>query len=509
MSFAPLCPLVMVFALLTTIVARHSHHFTETPEASVREILRAGTDVDCGHFVLENIQSAIDKGVVTVEDVDLAISRQFRLRMRLSHFDPEGPLQKIPMSDVCSDFSIDLSHDGLVQSATLLKNDGDTLPLSAKEAGSIVVIGPNSELGQATASYYGPERHCLGNFTLVDAIKDYVEDTTTVAGVDEVLSEDISGIPDAVKAAEQADQVILAVGTDLTWAREAHDAESIAFTDAQAQLIEQVSAAAKKPVVLVMFTATPLDISDVLENKNIGAVLHVGQPSVTIKGAGDLLFGKVSPAGRMVQTVYKKEYMDMISIFDFNMRPGPSTFPRPDCTLIDDVDSCQRGTNPGRTYRFYTGEPVVEFGFGLSYTTFDYSVVDAKQTMDLKEVEKMLREAEEIGKIGTLKKNVKDESGFIIEVTNTGDMDADEVVLGFVTPPGAGTDGVPLKSLFAFERIHVKAGETETVTLVPGLTDYTIVQQDGVRVAREGKYTFEFGVKSGGAFTKLQQYAAV
>ena len=65
----------------------------------------------------------------------------------------------------------------------------------------------------------------------------------------------------------------------------------------------------------------------------------------------------------MVQTVYKKEYQDQISIFDFNMRPGPSSFPRPDCTQIDDPDSCERGTNPGRTYRFFTGEPVVPFGF--------------------------------------------------------------------------------------------------------------------------------------------------
>jgi len=422
--------------------------------------------------------------------------------MRLSHFDPEGPLQHIPMSEVCSDYSIDLSHDGLVQSATLLKNDASTLPLDTKDTSSIVVIGPNAELGQATASYYGPENHCLGNYTLVDAIKDYVKDTTTVAGVDKVLSEDVTGIPDAVKAAQNADQVVLAVGTDLTWAREGHDATSIAFTDAQTQLIEQVSAAAKKPVVLVIFTASPLDISDVMDNKNIGAVLHVGQPSVTIKGAGDLLFGKKSPAGRMVQTVYKKEYQDMISIFDFNMRPGPSTFPRPDCTLVDDVDSCDRGTNPGRTYRFFTGEPIVEFGYGLSYTSFDYKVIDAMPTVDLDKVKQLLKETEEVGKVGTTKKQAG--AGYIVDVTNTGEMDADEVVLGFVVPPGAGENGVPLKSLFGFERVHVKAGETVTVTLYPGLTDFTTVTEEGVRVAKEGTFRFEFGLEgtleNGGGF---------
>jgi hypothetical protein len=165
---------------------------------------------------------------------------------------------------------------------------------------------------------------------------------------------------------------------------------------------------------MVMYTATPLDISAQLANPKIGAVMHVGQPSSTINGVGELLFGtvrvfrqrftledaigshacslqasrrvtqwhssrmftpltgshcklrpnaegKTSPAGRTVQTVYPAEYQGMVSIFDFNMRPGPSEFPRPDC-----AGGCgsSMGTNPGRTHRFYTGEAVVPFGFG-------------------------------------------------------------------------------------------------------------------------------------------------
>merc|ERR1711935_1289443 len=87
-------------------------------------------------------------------------------------------------------------------------------------------------------------------------------------------------------------------------------------------------------------------------------------------GVGDVLFGKTVPAGRMVQTIYPEAYQDMISIFDFNMRPGASPFPRPDCPAP--YKSCTMGTNPGRTHRFYTGKAVVPFGFGLSYTTFTY-----------------------------------------------------------------------------------------------------------------------------------------
>ena len=101
-------------------------------------------------------------------------------------------------------------------------------------------------------------------------------------------------------------------------------------------------------------------------------MLHAGQPSVQMLGIGDLLFGKAVPAGRTIQTVLPASYADEISIFDFNMRPGPSVWPRPDCHLHPQ-SQCPNGTNPGRTYRFFTGVPIVPFGFGLSYTVFSYA----------------------------------------------------------------------------------------------------------------------------------------
>ncbi|GMH94018.1 hypothetical protein TrST_g4049 [Triparma strigata] len=485
----------------------NSHLYTDTPEETVRDVLRAGTDIDCGDFVGNNAQSALDKGVITEADIDERLTQAFRLRFRLQHFDPAGPLQSLSEDDiVCSDESIELSHDGLTQSAALLKNDAATLPFDQDSLEDVLVIGPNYNLSQSTASYYGPGNHCLDAFNIVDSIDQFV-DASGMFGVPDVLSDDTSGIEAAVDAAKKADQVVLAVGTDLTWAREGTDATSIAFTDAQAELIEKVSAAATKPVVLVIFTATPLDLTDVLANKNIGAVLHVGQPSVTIMGVGKILFGKTSPAGRMVQTVYKKEYQDQISIFDFNMRPGPSPFARPDCTE-ENYDDCEKGTNPGRTYRFFTGEPVLPFGFGLSYTSFDYEVVSAPKAISMAPVESMLAHTESQNKIFSSieESHSSTDAGYIVKVTNSGDMDADEVVLGFVTPPGAGKNGVPLKSLFGFERVHVKAGESVEVTLYPGLTDFTLVDESGARSAAHGEYSFSFGVEetfaSGGGFVK-------
>jgi len=243
-------------------------------------------------------------------------------------------------------------------------------------------------------------------------------------------------------------------------------------------------------------TATPLDISHVLAHPNVGALLHVGQPAVAVKGVGDVLFGVTPPAGRMIQTVYPKAYATAVSIFDFNMRPGPSAFPAPGCTLSP-ASSCPNGTNPGRTYRFYTGAPVVPFGYGLAYTTFRYKLHTAPQALSLAPVRNMLAQTAADGRtfvpLHAARASVP-LGGFAVNVTNTGHVDSDDVVLGFVTPPNAGKDGAPLKSLFGFERVHVKAGATVTVWLYPALTDFAPVDAAGKRHATAGEYTISFGV---------------
>lgn len=83
---------------------------------------------------------------------------------------------------------------------------------------------------------------------------------------------------------------------------------------------------------------------------------------------------------------------------------------------------------------------------------------------------------------------------YTVNVTNTGTVDADDVVLGFLKPPGAGENGVPLQSLWGFERIHVQAGATVTVSLYPSLTDFTQVNEAGVQEVLSGIYVFSFGV---------------
>jgi len=394
-----------------------------------------------------------------------------------------------------------------VQASALLKNVDGTLPYKASDMSgkTIAIIGPNTNLSKADTSYYGPRTPCDGQYwTLVDAVSQHAAangangvNVVSALGVPSVSSTDTSGIAAAVAMAKDADAVILAVGTDLTWAHEEHDASSIKFTDAQLQLMQQVAAAAKKPVVVITMTATPLDISAILSDNNVGAILHVGQPSVTILGVGELLFGKSSPAGRTVQTIYPGSYQDEISIFDFNMRPGPSSFPRPDC-------SGKNGTNPGRTHRFYTGKAVVPFGFGLSYTTFSYSPAsslgetDEEQVVSLDALREVLASTKEQGRTFPSAEMLSAKAplvNYFVDVKNTGNVDSDDVVLGFLVPPGAGENGVPLQTLFGFERVHVPAGQTVRVNIYPAMTDFAHTLLDGTKVPAVGDWKVKFGLK--------------
>jgi len=190
------------------------------------------------------------------------------------------------------------------------------------------------------------------------------------------------------------------------------------------------------------------------------------------------------------------------------MRPGPSNFPAPSCTT-QPQSKCPNATNPGRTYRFYTGETVLPFGYGLSYSTFSYSTArvdavsklplsatDASRPVSLAPVRALVERTKAAHRTFFAQAELDAAAPMVtyqVNVTNTGSVDADDAVLGFLTPPGNGTDGVPIKQLFGFERVHVKAGETVSVYLYPALSEFTQVNAAGLREVIAGEYSVGFG----------------
>ena len=293
-----------------------NHHYTNTPEESVQQILAAGTDSDCGGFMGEHLQSALDKKLVVEADLDARLKMLFRVRMRLGHFDPLGPLDKIPASAICDEAAIATARDSVAQSVTLVNKADKTIPPSNPTVKSVAVIGPSAKQPWSITSYYGPSSSCDGKYwTMVDAVQQYVNDTEYFAGLDATLSTNYSGIAAAAALAKTTDAVVVCVGTDLTSAHEEMDAVNITFPAAQWALVQAVAAAAAKPITVVIMTAVPLDISEVLALENVGAVIHAGQPSVQTLGIGDVIFGEKVPAGRLIQTVYPEAYAAEVSIF--------------------------------------------------------------------------------------------------------------------------------------------------------------------------------------------------
>ena len=189
---------------------------------------------------------------------------------------------------------------------------------------------------------------------------------------------------------------------------------------------------------------------------------------LVVLAVATVIFGQYNPGGRLPITFYPASYVDAVSMFDMQMRPS--------------------ATNPGRTYKFYTGQAVYEFGTGLSYTTFAYSWSNDTAISSFS--------------IGTLLKNNNNNHetrvtvrNFRVNVTNTGSMAGDDVVLAFVTPPQVPQNGQtpPIKQLFGFERVHLNVNETAEVFFALNTDALLSIARDGSKWLHPGLYCITIG----------------
>ena len=154
----------------------NTHKYAPTRTEAVRDVLGAGTDVDCGGFVSRHARAALDEGLIDENIINERLVNLFTVRLRLGPFDlsfdvtrPRGPLDRITAQAVCAEAHRETSREGLAQAATLYKNNG-VLPLCAK---TVLVSGPTANISRATASYYGPRVVCEGAYPgLIDAVRD-------------------------------------------------------------------------------------------------------------------------------------------------------------------------------------------------------------------------------------------------------------------------------------------------------------------------------------------------
>lgn len=414
-----------------------NHHVTKTPEQSAAMALKNGCDLNCG-CTYEHLMKAYNKGLVTEEDINTSFKRLAMTWLKLGMFDKETEFDDIPYSVVACREHRETAVEAARQSIVLLKNDG-ILPLKG-DIKTIGVIGPNADSRAALLGNYTgtPLKHV----TVLEGIMDeaekrginvmYSEGCHLYKDRTSVLAKEHDRDSEALTVAEQSDVVVLCLGLDASVEGEQGDAgnefgsgdkHDLRYPAIQRHIMDIVLGTGT-PVILVSMTGSAMDMREA--DEKCAAVVQAWYPG----GEGgtavaDILFGKCSPSGKLPVTFYR------------------STEDLPDFTDYDMKD---------RTYRYFEGTPLYPFGYGLSYTSFEYEGGGELPMADEMTVECMVK--------------------------NTGDTDGYEKVQLYAEPV-APECRVPKYELRGCAAVYLKAGEETKVSFTVTHEMLRLVDENG------------------------------
>jgi beta-D-xylosidase 4 len=361
--------------------------------------------------------------------------------------------------------------DGLV----LLKNDG-TLPLDLQNK----TIGLIGHWAQWTA---GTPRQILGGYS---GIPPYLHTPVYAAGqlnlsyqyapgpVAPPITAQDTWTAGALSAASKSDIILYFGGTDLSIAAEDKDRDSIAWPEAQLALIQSL-AGLGKPLVIVQL-GDQVDDTPLLSNPNISAILWAGYPGQSGGTAVlNAISGRAAPAGRLPVTQYPAGYTFQIPLTEMSLRPRPG--------------NSAMSSSPGRTYRWYTS-PVLPFGYGLHYTTFNASFgVFPRFNFT---TGSLLSSCD--GTDVAYKDLCPFPEQVSVWVSNTGNVTSDYVALVFAAGE-FGPQPYPIKTLVGYKRLRgIKPGETAAARIEITLGDLARVNERGDRVLYPGSYRLQLDV---------------
>ncbi|MGA3170752.1 MAG: glycoside hydrolase family 3 N-terminal domain-containing protein [Chthoniobacteraceae bacterium] len=424
------------------------HGIAGTYEEAAALAAAAGVNMECGSAYKQGMEKALEDGLVTPEELDNLVRPILRAKFQLGLFEhPESTqvnFNTLPAYD--SPSARALAREVAAEGAVLLKNDNNILPLS-RSAKTIAVIGPNASLAQI--GDYSPQPAPGQLITVLDGIKSHAGPGTRVVfapGLDSPLDTGTAGFAAAIAAARGADVAVVVAGDNSrdgmkSTTGENIDGATLDFPGAQRALIKAIQATGT-PVVLVIVNGKPFTLA--WEAENIPAILVTWYPGEDGGDAtADLLFGDRNPSGRL-----------------------PLTWPRSVGQLPLHYDYHPSG----RGYNYYDMPftPQYRFGYGLSYTRFEYSNLQITP------------------KPG--------DPGFVTvtaDVRNSGDRDGDDVAQLYFTDVIASVS-TPVVELGGFERVSLKKGETKRVSF--SLTPYQLSLLDENMIRRVEPGTFRIHV---------------
>ncbi|SEQ78298.1 beta-glucosidase [Hyunsoonleella jejuensis] len=439
------------------------HFIPETRTKAAILGLKAGVDMDLvigKNVKLATYHSNILKDTVTQDPslmpyIDKAVSRNLTAKYKLGLFDAEPKEIDTETVEAGTDEHREFALEIAEKSIIMLKNDNNLLPLDLSKIKSLAVIGPNAHEKRPKKGTY----NLLGGYSglppyyvsVLDGLKKKVGDNVKInyaKGCD-IDSFSKEGFPEAISAAKNSDAVVLVVGSSHRTCGEGGDRSDLDLYGVQNELVEAIHKTGK-PVIVVLINGRPLSINYIAEN--IPSVLETWYGGMRAGDAvANVIFGDVNPGGKLTMS------------FPRSVGQVPVTYlERPDFI----------GSGKGK-YRFSDKSPLFPFGYGLSYTTFEYSTPKLEHNA--------------IAADGATTVSV--------EVTNTGDRAGDEVVQMYVRDDYASV-GRYLKLLKGFKRISLKPGETKTVSFKLGFDELNVLNQDMKKVVEPGTFTISVGSSS-------------
>ena len=456
------------------------HNFTDTEEAAASVALNAGVDLECGSSYLK-LNDSLATNQTSVQALDQALTRLYSALFTVGFFD-SGKYHDLGFSDVSTPAAQALAYEAAVEGMTLLKND-KLLPLgSSRKYKTVAVIGPYSNATTQMQGDYSGNAPFL--ISPLQAFKSYDGWNVNYALGTTITNQSTTGFDLALAAAKKSDLIIYLGGIDNSLESETLDRTSLAWPKNQLDLITSLSKLSK-PMIVVQFGGGQVDDSELLKNKGVQALVWAGYPSQSGGFAIlDVLLGKRSPAGRLPVTQYPASYADQVSIFDINLRPNSD------------------GSYPGRTYKWYTGKPVIPFGYGLHYTKFDFKW---EETLNREyNIQQLVASCQ-----GSPGAPINDNTPFTAvkaRVKNVGHETSDYVSLLFLSSKDAGPTPRPNKSLVAYSRLHnITSGSEHVADLPLTLGSLARADENGSLVIFPGHYklaldtsdslTFEFTLR--------------
>jgi len=405
------------------------HKVVETREEAAAMAAKAGVNLNCG-YIYQHLPEAIEKGLIAESSLDSILYPLLKTRFRLGLFDPPEliPWSGIGEESVNSPEHKALAYEAAVKSIVLLQNKSDILPLNRDSISNIFVTGPTAaDILALTGNYNGWAGDMV---TFLEGITRSVDAGTIVdyaMGCQMVTTGGYNGFWQA----QMSDVIIVCLGNtrmlegedgDAMLNSKGGDRSDLRLPESQREFIKLLrDKVPGKPIIAIITGGSAIALQDVLEFAD--AVLFVWYPGEQGgMAAADVIFGKENPSGRLPVTFYKS---------------------------VDDLPDFDDYAMEGRTYKFFDGEPLFPFGYGLSYTTFEYM--------------RMATNPE--GAVQGTK--VKAE----LTVQNVGQHPGEEVVLIYASKERGPIEkkGMYLpwkeKTLVGFSRVYLEVGETKTIPI--------------------------------------------